>query len=363
MATTKKRNAENKGLPARWQFRHNAYYYRVPPGQLALWDGKTYFRLGASLSDAYKVWATRMETGGNVRTVGDLLDRYALEVIPTKAPKTRESNGYALVKLREVFGAAPVGAIKPQMIYKYADIRSRKTKGADGRLRGGPITAQREIEVLSHAFTKAVEWGFVDKHPFRNELRFEGVNKPRTRYVEDWEVVEALKLKPRLHKGSVRSVQAYIKVKLLTGMRRIDLLRLSDDDLQEDGIHVTPSKTKKSSGKSVVYLWSDELRAAVDEAKAARPVESPYLFCTRKGECYVNEDGFSNGWDSMWQRFFARVVEETSVTEHFTEHDLRAKCASDAETLEHARALLAHADSSTTNRIYRRKVERVRPLR
>lgn len=37
--------------------------------------------------------------------------------------------------------------------------------------------------------------------------------------------------------------------------------------------------------------------------------------------------------------------------------------ASDAETLEHARALLAHADSRTTERVYRRKPERVKPLR
>lgn len=53
---------------------------------------------------------------------------------------------------------------------------------------------------------------------------------------------------------------------------------------------------------------------------------------------------------------------ETKVTERFTEHDLRAKCASDAVTFEHARALLSHADSRTTDAIYRRKPERVRPL-
>jgi len=50
------------------------------------------------------------------------------------------------------------------------------------------------------------------------------------------------------------------------------------------------------------------------------------------------------------------------VTERFTEHDLRAKCASDAATLEHARALLSHADARTTEAVYRRKPERVKPL-
>lgn len=33
------------------------------------------------------------------------------------------------------------------------------------------------------------------------------------------------------------------------------------------------------------------------------------------------------------------------------------------ESLEHARALLAHADSRLTERVYRRKPERVKPLR
>jgi len=50
------------------------------------------------------------------------------------------------------------------------------------------------------------------------------------------------------------------------------------------------------------------------------------------------------------------------ITVRFTEHDLRAKCASDASSLEHARALLSHADPRTTDAIYRRKPEHVKPL-
>jgi integrase len=68
-------------------------------------------------------------------------------------------------------------------------------------------------------------------------------------------------------------------------------------------------------------------------------------------------------WKSMWQRFTDQVLRETKVTERFTEQDLRAKCASDAESLEHARAMLAHADAKTTELIYRRRPERVRPAR
>ena len=95
-----------------------------------------------------------------------------------------------------------------------------------------------------------------------------------------------------------------------------------------------------------------------------RPVKkSDWLFCNWHGNCYIDPEKETAGsWDSVWQRFMTRVLAETNVKEKFTEHDLRAKCASDAESLEHASSLLAHADSKITKRIYRRKPELVMPL-
>ncbi|WP_379677382.1 hypothetical protein [Massilia consociata] len=66
---------------------------------------------------------------------------------------------------------------------------------------------------------------------------------------------------------------------------------------------------------------------------------------------------------SILSTSMTRLLTETKVVVRFTEHDLRAKCASDAKTLEHARALLAHADGRLTDRVYRRKPETVDPLR
>jgi integrase len=230
--------------------------------------------------------------------------------------------------------------------------------------RGGTTGARREIEILSHAFTKAVEWGYIHKHPFKGEVRLKG-EKPRTRYVEDWEIVECLSLSSKRKVGSVLAIQAYIRVKLLTGMRLGDMLRLTMSDFQDDGIHVTPGKTESTTGQRMIIKWSDELRAAVAMAKAVRPVKiSPFLFCQRRGEGYFNEDtGRAGGWESLWRGFMARVLAETKVEQRFTEHDLRAKCASDAQTLEHAQQLLSHADSKITQRVYRRKAQLVEPLR
>lgn len=331
---------------------HGAYYYQVPPGQEHAWDSKKTFRLGSTLSEAYAVWADRIKTVDEAKTIGQLLDRYALQVIPTKAVTTQTHNRTALKPIRAAFGAMGLTAIKPRHIYQYVDQSAAKT------------AARREMEVLSHALTKAVEWGLIDRHPFKGEVRLTG-EKPRDRYIEDWEIVECLSLDSKRKKGSVLAVQAYIRLALLTGLRRGDLLRLTMSDLQEDGIHVTPRKTENTTGKSLIISWSEELRSAVASAKAARPVMlSAHLFCNRDGQGYFDEEtGRAGGWESLWRNFSARVMKETEVSERFTEHDLRAKCGSDASSLEHARMLLSHADSRITERVYRRKPEVVKPLR
>ena len=58
----------------------------------------------------------------------------------------------------------------------------------------------------------------------------------------------------------------------------------------------------------------------------------------------------------------AKVLSQTKVTERFTEHDLRAKVASDTDG-EHARRLLGHATSEMTEKVYRRKPEVIHPTR
>lgn len=363
----KAKSPQNRGLPKRWRKIHGAYFYRVPPGQESQWDGKKQFRLGKTMPEAFAVFAERVEQTDNIRTIGDLLDRYLRDVVPTKSPTTRESNLFAVPKLRAVFGHMPLNRIVPADIYRYVDLRKKTIKKDGKEIRVKALTsAHRELEVLSHAYTKAVEWGFLNRHPFLREVRLQGDNalKPRTRYVEDWEVLESLSIASKRKRGSVLSVQAYIRLKLLTGLARGDLLRLTEFQLREDGIHVQRHKTAEKTGKRTIYQWTDELRQAVEDAKASRAGNSTFLFCDRYGNGYINEETDKcPGWKSIWSRFMSRVLKETKVQERFTEHDLRAKAGSDAESLEHAQALLQHASPTTTKRIYRRGPEKVMPLK
>lgn len=345
-----KRLKENKPLPSRWVQKHGAYYYLPPAEQRYLWDGKTWFRLGSTLAEAYRVWAQRVEASARITNIGALLERYLLEVVPKKAPKTATENLRQIQKLLPVFAKVNIQDLEPQHIYQYVDKRAAK------------VAAKREIEVLSHALTKAVQWGLIKSHPFKGEVRLEG-EKPRTRYVEDWELEAAFSIPPNKKVGSVRMVQAYLQLKMMTGLRQRDLLSLTMDCLKDDGIHVTPSKTQGTSGKKVIYTWTPQLRIVVDVALQARPYQGDFIFCNRDGNSYVKADGTATGWGNIWQRFMIRVLAETDVKERFTEHDLRAKVASDAHSIEYAKQLLMHSDIKMTERVYRRKPELVKPTK
>jgi integrase len=250
----KPRNSENKGLPARWTLHHNAYYYYVPAGLEYMWGGKKRFRLGKTLPEAFKTFASHLNSPSKIRNINQLLDRYLLEVVPTKAAASQVSNHQQIKRLRVVFGELPLLPFPPKYVYQYVDKSKSK------------ISAKREIATLSHAYTKAVKWGEIDKHPFKGQVVFDGEysEKPRTRYVEDWEIIECLKLKPKAAKGGVAMVQAYIKLKLLTGLGRGDLLRLNPAiNFKDDGIHIQRHKTVNSSGKKTIYAWTPSLRSAV----------------------------------------------------------------------------------------------------
>lgn len=354
-----KRNPENRGLPDRWRFYHGAYRYQVPPGQEHAWDGRRQFTLGRTLSEAYKVWAERLPHVGKTLLVEQLVDRYALEVIPQKKPATQVGDRKRLRTLRRAFGHATVRpgpqGLLPRHIYEYVSKNTHRL-----------TAAHREVELLSHMFTMAVNWGEINAHPWKGEVRFERALQPKTakRYIEDWEVIEVLSLPPHRKAGSVLMCQAYIRLKLLTGLRQTDLLRLQPAHFDEIGIRTRASKTIETTGVGHHFTWTPALRTAVEMALAARPLHiAPWLFCTKQGGCYVNDDAVVVTFARIWGNFMRRALKETKLQRRFKERDLRAKVASDAETLERAQALLGHADARLTKKVYVRKPMPMAPAR
>jgi integrase len=312
----------------------------VPPKLRAYWDDKTEFLLGRTLQQAYLTYSTRVQAEENTRTIGQLLDRYTIEIVPGKKPKSQQSNRISIRRLRSVFSDVPVGLVKPKDAYKFIDLVTKKH---------GPASANRDYEVLSHALSMAVQWGVIDRNPVKGQVRKNKI-KRRERYIENWELEEALKIASPM-------LRAYIVLKLLTGLRRGDLLRLEVSQLTGEGISVKTGKTDVG----LVIEWTEELREAVCACLDARSIDHvSWLFCTRNGNPYVKDDGSANAFDSLWQRFMMKVVTDTNVTERFQEKDLRKKTASDM-SLEMAKQLLGHTSASTTRRHYRLTGDRVKP--
>lgn len=353
----------NTGLPKRWRHKNGAYRFQVPKDQRHLWDGKAEFTLGKTLPEAYKVWSDRIGSQAKATTVSALIDRYLLEVVPLKKPATQAEDKRIAPILRKRFGHFPVdgpGSPEPQHVYEYVSKRKRP----DGK--PALSRAHREMAMFSHLFTYAVQWGLRPlsgaKHPFKNEVRFEHALQPKRkkRYVEDWEIVEALSLPAYRKRGSVLMCQAWIRLKLANiGIRATDMHRLRIADANAEGFTVRPSKTENSTGRVQFFKWTPERRRAWDMAVAARPIDiGPYLFCNGDGESYLNEDtGRATGFDSIWQRFMDRVLKETKVKERFAERYLRNKVGTDAESLERAQRILGHADQKVTQEFYRLKAE------
>ena len=102
---------------------------------------------------------------------------------------------------------------------------------------------------------------------------------------------------------------------MLTGLRQVDILELKLPAIKKDGLHITPSKTRYSSGKSIIIEWDDAgiLRKTIDDVRQINNgVGSLYLFSTRKGEPYF-KDGSASGFKSIWQRWIKRAVKETAL--------------------------------------------------
>jgi len=317
----------NRHLPQRVYHHHNAYFF---VDHMGVWH-----RLGSSLTEMYQSYAEFLEERP-VRTMADLFDRYMVEVVPKKAPRTQKDNAYEMRYLRAALAKMDPKQFKPRHGYAYYNTRKEKS------LR----RAVNEMALLSHVFTKAVEWGIVDENPCK-QIRKERP-KPRRRYVSEIEYQAAYKVMSEM-------AQCAMDIAVLTALRPGDVLGLERSNLIDEGILVHTAKTSKD----LIIEWSPELRRVVKRALSLPPHVRQPLICNKQGKAYT-VDGFNSIW---YRRIRAAIADnENPLEEPFQFRDLRAKSASD-DTAEAARRRLGHASAAITERVYRRRPEKVKPLR
>src|SRR5215469_14786892 len=149
-----RRRKRDKHLPQRVYLDHGTYWFRPKQGKPV--------NLGRDLADALTRYASIIGAQWSGRTLGDVIDRYRLEVLPLKrSERTREDEARSLDKLKCVFGHMPPDHVSAQALYKYQDTRRSK----DGK--PVPVAARHEVVLLGHVFSKAIRWGVASTNPVR----------------------------------------------------------------------------------------------------------------------------------------------------------------------------------------------------
>jgi integrase len=260
--------------------------------------------------------ATLREQGTDA--LAELFDRYAREILPKKAPKTRRDQEHQLARLRSAF--APFGSpdqVHTEDVARYLDAHK------------SPTMANREIALLSHIYTKAIRWGLVRTNPCAGVER----NKETVRryYVEHWDFWLAWVYAPA-------HLRVLMELAYLTGQRQDDVMRIRVSDVRTDGIFVKQGKT----GTEIVIGWTPRLRMLVESIRK-RSIASVWLVADGKGQRYTLASV-----RTAWTRLMARCP-----CERFQFRDIRKKSANDHATGAH----LGHRNRGTLASIYRIKPE------
>lgn len=240
------------------------------------------------------------------------------------AGRTQQEYSKAIVRLRHAFGHLAPDVWHPSAGYAYLEAQ-----------RGG-VQANRDLSVLSNVMQVCVRAGVVDRNLVREVQK--NRERARERYVRDDELGAFLThCNPKLN--------AWVGLKMLTGLRQGQMRELRVADWRNDSLWGPKAK----GGRTLVFSGRG-LAEAVAEVMRTHHGDMPrsiYLFCTRSGTQYT-----ADGFRAIWQRAMRKHIEAGG--DRFTEHDLRAKVASDSESLQLAQARMGHQTPNTTSRVYRR---------
>ena len=242
------------------------------------------------------------------RTLGELIDRYIKDILPTK-PKNSKNRTLHLNWWKEELGKYSLAEISPALI---AEKRDKLANGITRRhIKRSPSTVVRYMAALSHALTIAVkEWGWLDDSPIRK------VTKPkeprgRVRFLSDEE-------RSRFLDECKNSEHPYLYITavlaLSTGARRMEIFGLDWKSVDLNRGVITLDVTKNGE-RRVLPLVSHALELMKQHAKV-RHVSSALVF-----------PGKNIDKPADLRAPFENALKRAGITD-FRWHDLRHSCAS-----------------------------------
>ncbi len=153
-------------------------------------------------------------------TLGDLVDRYISEVLPTK-PKNSSNTKQHLNWWKSQLGAYPLSDISPALIVQCRNALLGTTTRRGTKMANGTVV--RYMASLSHAFSLAArDWQWIDDSPMRK------VSKPkeprgRERFLSDDERIALLRA---CQASTSKFLYLVVVLALSTGMRRGEIMTL-----------------------------------------------------------------------------------------------------------------------------------------
>jgi integrase len=157
-------------------------------------------------------------------------DKYITALKQTEGKSIDRKELKFKLHLNPFFGSKPFGGLSTFDIDRYK--AERKARGAK------PATINQELAILSHLYSRAKAWGWINDRPF--ELKKYREDEGRTRYLTPKEcgklLDEAKKINEQLY--------LFVKIGLSTGMRvsEITAMRLSDILFSQKIIYIPLAK-------------------------------------------------------------------------------------------------------------------------
>ncbi|MBA4710508.1 tyrosine-type recombinase/integrase [Aquitalea aquatica] len=350
---------KNRDLPPRMYWKNGAYFYVT--------NQNKWIRLSADIDEAKRRWV-ELEAPCRLPSQGmsAVFNRYAVEVLPKKAKKTREEQTRQMKLLEAAFADFRPDEVKPVHVAQYLDARADQ---------GAAVAGNREKSLLSHVFTMAMRWGIVEVNPCKGVSR--NKEKPRDRYVSDDEFERFIAFCRGLKHGmlavrkdgvpaptknkayqepllSGQIVATAMEIAYLAAQRRQDILQLTMDNIHPEGLLVSQLKGKDRKPVKVMVSWAPRLAEAIGRAQSLwRPKNSRHLFVSgRTGKPYTD-----SGFNALVQKI--QRAWEGAGNPRFHFHDLRAKGTTDLlDQGEDAKNTTGHANDAIVHAVYDRRAIR-----
>ena len=262
-------------------------------------------------------------------TMLDLIERFRTEHLPKKRPRTACEYGYLLqLHIEPHFGQHT----------KVADVRFEDVDALHRKITksGSPYAANRTVALLSKMFSLAIRWHMRETNPVKGIERNKEYH--RRRYLSGDELVRLTKA---LAKHPDKEAADAIRLLLLTGARRGEILAMRWEDVENGVWSKSPSSTKQKEHHQVP-LSAPALQLLEDVRKRQRP-RAPFVFPSHGATGHLVE--IKRSWAQLCK---AAGIEGLRI--HDLRHSYASQLVSGGASLPLIGALLGHSNPLTTSR-------------